>query len=104
MHQVNEYPGKTDHYRKCLEVIADAQGNERPGIKQFLGTGTVGASVYSRNVGHSSRIRATCSREKRHPGWTAEHRVSSLGLGLSEREEPGRWTIMTVADICRNTW
>lgn len=45
--QVNEYPGKTDHYRKCLEIIADAPDAERPGIKQFLGTGTLGELLTS---------------------------------------------------------
>ncbi|OCF60484.1 hypothetical protein L486_00117 [Kwoniella mangroviensis CBS 10435] len=37
---VNEYPGKADHYRKCLSIIADAPGQERPGIKTFLQTGS----------------------------------------------------------------
>ncbi|WVQ72603.1 hypothetical protein IAR50_002161 [Cryptococcus sp. DSM 104548] len=36
---VNEYPGKADHYRMCLSVIADAPGEERPGLKSFLQTG-----------------------------------------------------------------
>ncbi|ODO08058.1 hypothetical protein I350_03641 [Cryptococcus amylolentus CBS 6273] len=36
---VNEYPGKADHYRICLSVIADAPGEERPGLKTFLQTG-----------------------------------------------------------------
>lgn len=39
---VNEYPGKADHYRMCLSVIADAPGEERPGLKQFLQTGSRG--------------------------------------------------------------
>lgn len=43
-----EYPGKTEHYRTCLSVIADAPGYERPGIKQFLETGTLGAPVPTR--------------------------------------------------------
>ncbi|WRT66247.1 uncharacterized protein IL334_003200 [Kwoniella shivajii] len=37
---VNEYPGKADHYKNCLSVIADAPGKERPGIKSFLETGS----------------------------------------------------------------
>ncbi|WVW83772.1 hypothetical protein I302_105793 [Kwoniella bestiolae CBS 10118] len=37
---VNEYPGKADHYRNCLSIIADAPGRERPGIKTFLQTGS----------------------------------------------------------------
>ncbi|WVQ82427.1 hypothetical protein IAT38_004555 [Cryptococcus sp. DSM 104549] len=37
---VNEYPGKADHYRKCLATIADAPGQERPGLQSFLRTGT----------------------------------------------------------------
>ncbi|WWC89454.1 uncharacterized protein L201_004378 [Kwoniella dendrophila CBS 6074] len=37
---VNEYPGKADHYRNCLTIIAEAPGQERPGIKSFLQTGS----------------------------------------------------------------
>nr|ODN88380.1 hypothetical protein L203_02993 [Cryptococcus depauperatus CBS 7841] len=37
---INEYPGKADHYRMCLSVIANAPGEERPSIKHFLVTGT----------------------------------------------------------------
>jgi hypothetical protein len=39
---VNEYPGKADHYRMCLQIIADAPGEERPAIKTFLETGKKG--------------------------------------------------------------
>jgi ubiquitin carboxyl-terminal hydrolase 25/28 len=41
---VNDYPGKTDHYRLCLTLIADAEGEERPGIKKFL-SGAVGKPI-----------------------------------------------------------
>ncbi|EIW70776.1 hypothetical protein TREMEDRAFT_68214 [Tremella mesenterica DSM 1558] len=37
---VAEFPGKADHYRKCLEVIASAPGEERPSIRTFLETGS----------------------------------------------------------------
>ncbi|ORY34116.1 hypothetical protein BCR39DRAFT_518545 [Naematelia encephala] len=37
---VAEFPGKADHYRTCLQVIADAPGAERPGLKTFLQTGS----------------------------------------------------------------
>lgn len=43
---VNEYPGKVEHYRMCLSIIANAPGEERPGIKTFLETGNKGA-LYS---------------------------------------------------------
>ena len=36
---VSDFPGKTDHYRNCLAIIADAPGEERPAIKSFLETG-----------------------------------------------------------------
>lgn len=42
--QVGEYPGKTEHYRMCLDIIANAQGEERPGIKSFIETGSRRAS------------------------------------------------------------
>ena len=38
--QVSEYPGKTEHYRMCLNIIANAEGEERPGIKTYLETGS----------------------------------------------------------------
>ncbi|WWC61766.1 uncharacterized protein I303_104351 [Kwoniella dejecticola CBS 10117] len=37
---VNEYPGKAEHYKNCLSIIADAPGRERPGVKTFLQTGS----------------------------------------------------------------
>lgn len=43
--KVNEYPGKIDHYRLCLKIIAEAAGAERPAIKSFLETGTLGEDM-----------------------------------------------------------
>ncbi|WWC70309.1 uncharacterized protein I206_104259 [Kwoniella pini CBS 10737] len=37
---VNEFPGKAEHYRNCLSIIAEAPGRERPGIRTFLQTGS----------------------------------------------------------------
>ncbi|ORX36800.1 hypothetical protein BD324DRAFT_627205 [Kockovaella imperatae] len=36
---ISDFPGKTNHYRNCLEIIASAPGEERPAIKMFLETG-----------------------------------------------------------------
>ena len=36
---ISEYPGKTGHYRMCLEIIANAVGEERPALANFLNTG-----------------------------------------------------------------
>ena len=36
---MNEFPSKTAHYRECLDIIANAPGQERPGIKRYLETG-----------------------------------------------------------------
>ena len=46
--QVSEYPGKTDHYRMCLGIIANASGEERHGIKTYLDTGTKGQQIKKR--------------------------------------------------------
>jgi hypothetical protein len=43
--QIADYPGKKDHYRKCLSIIAAAPGEERPGIQTFLDTGAMGLST-----------------------------------------------------------
>jgi ubiquitin carboxyl-terminal hydrolase 25/28 len=40
---VSEYPGKTEHYRSCLEVIAFRPGYERLGLQRYLATGSAGA-------------------------------------------------------------
>lgn len=53
---VNEYPGKADHYRMCLSVIADAPGEERPGLKQFLQTGSRGKLRATYSIGHVSKV------------------------------------------------
>lgn len=53
---VNEYPGKADHYRMCLSVIADAPGEERPGLKQFLQTGSRGKLHATYSIGHVSKV------------------------------------------------
>jgi len=39
---VNEYPGKMDHYRSCLEIIAKSGGDERQGLRRYLQTGSKG--------------------------------------------------------------
>ncbi|KAK4683835.1 hypothetical protein P7C73_g6382, partial [Tremellales sp. Uapishka_1] len=39
---VEDYPGKKDHYRMCLDIIANDPQNERRAIKTFLETGTKG--------------------------------------------------------------
>ena len=41
---VADFPGKMEHYRNCLRLIANAPGAERPGIQTFLETGKQGAS------------------------------------------------------------
>jgi ubiquitin carboxyl-terminal hydrolase 25/28 len=46
---VSEYPGKMDHYRSCLEVIAKAGGDERAGLKRYLDTGSKEAENVKRN-------------------------------------------------------
>ncbi|OCF36740.1 hypothetical protein I316_01336 [Kwoniella heveanensis BCC8398] len=46
---VSEYPGKADHYRNCLSIIANAPGQERPGIKTFLETGSREPEAPARN-------------------------------------------------------
>jgi ubiquitin carboxyl-terminal hydrolase 25/28 len=46
---VSEYPGKMDHYRSCLEVIAKAGGDERAGLKRYLDTGSKEAEIIKRN-------------------------------------------------------
>jgi ubiquitin carboxyl-terminal hydrolase 25/28 len=46
---VSEYPGKMDHYRSCLEVIAKAGGDERAGLKRYLDTGSKEAEIVKRN-------------------------------------------------------
>ncbi|KIR77297.1 ubiquitin carboxyl-terminal hydrolase 25/28 [Cryptococcus gattii E566] len=53
---VNEYPGKADHYRMCLSVIADAPGEERPGLKQFLQTGSRGKLHATYSISHVSKV------------------------------------------------
>nr|KIR50274.1 ubiquitin carboxyl-terminal hydrolase 25/28 [Cryptococcus bacillisporus CA1280] len=53
---VNEYPRKADHYRMCLSVIADAPGEERPGLKQFLQTGSRGKLHATYSIGHVSKV------------------------------------------------
>ena len=39
---VADFPGKLEHYRKCLDLIANAPGAERPRIGLFLETGKQG--------------------------------------------------------------
>jgi ubiquitin carboxyl-terminal hydrolase 25/28 len=39
---VNDYPGKADHYRSCLEIIAKAGGDERQSLRRYLETGSKG--------------------------------------------------------------
>jgi ubiquitin carboxyl-terminal hydrolase 25/28 len=46
---VSEYPGKMEHYRSCLEVIAKAGGDERAGLKRYLDTGSKEAEIIKRN-------------------------------------------------------
>ncbi|WVF71581.1 hypothetical protein IAT40_006389 [Kwoniella sp. CBS 6097] len=46
---VSEYPGKADHYRSCLSIIANAPNQERPGIKTFLETGSREPEAPARN-------------------------------------------------------
>lgn len=53
---VNEYPGKADHYRMCLSVIADAPGEERPGLKQFLQTGSRGKLRGTYSIDHVAKV------------------------------------------------
>lgn len=38
---VNDYPGKAEHYRSCLEIIANS-GEARQGLKRYLETGSRG--------------------------------------------------------------
>lgn len=38
---VNDYPGKAEHYRSCLEIIANS-GEARQGLKRYLETGSKG--------------------------------------------------------------
>ena len=38
----DDFHGKKDHYVKCLETIANAPGEERPVISNFLQTGQIG--------------------------------------------------------------
>jgi ubiquitin carboxyl-terminal hydrolase 25/28 len=40
--QVADFPGKADHYKMCLGIIASAQGEERPGLQNFIQTGSRG--------------------------------------------------------------
>lgn len=46
---INEYPGKLDHYRSCLEIIAKAGGDERQGLKRYLETGSKEPEIVKRN-------------------------------------------------------
>lgn len=40
--KVADFPGKADHYKMCLGIIAGAQGEERPGLQSFVQTGSRG--------------------------------------------------------------
>jgi len=42
---VGEFPGKIEHYRMCLDIIANANGEERPALKTYLETGSKGAEA-----------------------------------------------------------
>ncbi|KAK8864283.1 hypothetical protein IAR55_001529 [Kwoniella newhampshirensis] len=61
---VNEYPGKADHYKLCLSIIADAPGEQRPGLQTFLQTGSREPDVPARldipvglqNIGYLNSI------------------------------------------------
>ena len=42
--QVNDYPGRAEHYRSCLEIIAKQDDVDRSGLKRYLETGSQGGS------------------------------------------------------------
>ena len=87
---VIDYPGKAEHYRSCLEIIANS-GEARQGLRRYLETGSKGqqhetterVKLISRTRGHQA---------KRYSRWFAQYRVSPLFPSLD------------LADRLRNTW
>lgn len=75
---VNEYPGKAEHYRTCLEVIAFRPGFERTGLQLYLSSGSTG--MWLDQLGHyrADARRRSSGQAQRHSRWTAEYRVSHL--------------------------
>lgn len=39
---MNEYPGKAEHYRSCLEIIAKEADGDRSTLTRYLDTGSKG--------------------------------------------------------------
>ncbi len=73
-YQVADYPGKTEHYKMCMDIIANAPGRERPSIKRFLETGSRGEL----HVTGEADFRASTAYTQRHTGWPAEYRKHLL--------------------------
>lgn len=42
--QVNEYPGRAEHYKSCLEIIAKQDDVDRSALRRYLETGSQGES------------------------------------------------------------
>jgi hypothetical protein len=68
--QVADFPGKTDHYRMCLDIIANSPGEERPGLRAYL-SGNKGLCLLDPMRSSSSCHRRGTSPTKGHPRWSA---------------------------------